>query len=83
MPYRPVFSDLATEFLIGLPKRRQRKLVQRARELATHPFITSDYVETDPDGRAIEHLVTEDFVFAYWVDHATRSVFIVEIADAR
>lgn len=83
MPYRPVFSDLAAEFLVALPKRRQRQLMQRARELAAHPFLTSDYVEQDPDGRAIEHLVTEDFVFAYWVDHATRSVFITEISDAR
>lgn len=57
--------------------------MHRARELSAHPFFTSDYVEIDADGRAIEHLVTEDFVFAYWVDHAARSVLIVEVSDAR
>ncbi len=43
----------------------------------------SDYTEQDPDGRTIDHLVTEDFVFAYWLDHATCSVLITEIGDAR
>ena len=83
LSYRPVFSDLAAEFLIALPKRHQRQLMQRARELAAHPLLTSDYVEQDIDGRAIEHLVTGDYVFAYWVDHATRSVFVAGISGAQ
>lgn len=30
----------------------------------------------------IEHLLIEEFVFAYWVDHAVREVRIVDIEDA-
>ena len=30
----------------------------------------------------IEHLMIEDYVLAYWVDHAVREVRIVDIDDA-
>ncbi len=28
--YRPSFSDLAAEFILSLPRRRQRKVMERA-----------------------------------------------------
>ena len=81
--YRPSFSDLAAEFILSVPKRRQRKIMQRAYELARYPFLESDYQLVESDGRTVEHLLIEGVVFSYWVDHAARLVMITEIEDAR
>jgi hypothetical protein len=80
--YEPVFAEGAAEFLLQLPKRRQRKVVSLARQLADHPFIRSDYALADESGRSIEHLMIEDYVFAYWLDHAERELRITDIDDA-
>ncbi|MBL9202655.1 MAG: hypothetical protein JNL39_19235 [Opitutaceae bacterium] len=80
--YSPVFAEEAAEFLLQLPRRRQRRVVALARQLAAHPFIRSDYALPDDSGRALEHLLIEDYVFAYWVDHALREVRITDIEDA-
>ena len=80
--YRPHFTDRATEFILSLPKRRQRQVMAQARQLARYPFIESDYHLTDDDGREIEHLLVDGLVFSYWVDHASRLVLITEIEDA-
>jgi mRNA-degrading endonuclease RelE of RelBE toxin-antitoxin system len=80
--YRPDFSDAAVEFFSGLTRRRQRKLLDRARELAADPFLAPDYQSTDADGRKVGHLLVDNFVFSYWVDDAARRVMIVEIDDA-
>jgi len=53
-----------------------------AYELARYPFIGSDYTVVDADGRAIEHLLIDGFVFSFWVDHAVQLVMITEIDDA-
>jgi hypothetical protein len=53
-----------------------------ARKLAEHPFVRSDYRIPDEGGREIEHLMIEDYVFAYWLDHATKEVRIADIEDA-
>ena len=63
--YRAVCSELAAEFILTLPKRRQRKLVDTCTRLARHPFITSDYVVKDASGREIEHLMVDGFIIAY------------------
>jgi len=81
--YRPSFSDLAAEFILSLPKRRQRAVLDRAYELARYPFLESDYRLVDRDGRTIEHLLVDGVVFSYWVDHALKLVMIVEIEDAQ
>ena len=80
--YRPVFAHDAAEFLVQLPKRRQKKVVALVRQLAAHPHVRSDYSLRDESGREIEHLMTEDYVFAYWLDHAVREIRIVDIDDA-
>ena len=46
--YRAVYSESAAGFILTLPKRRQRKLVDTCTRLARHPFITSDYVGRTP-----------------------------------
>lgn len=79
--YRPNFSDLAAEFILSLPKRRQRIVMLRAYELARYPFLESDYRVNDADGRTIEHLLVDGVVFSYWVDHSLRLVMITEIED--
>lgn len=65
-----------------LPRRQQIKGVVSARKLAEHPFVRSDYRLPDGAGREIEHLLVEEYVFAYWVDHSVREVRIVDIEDA-
>jgi len=80
--YRPALSDIATEFVLSLPKRRQRKAMDRIYELARYPAVESDYCLRDADGREVNHLVVDGLVFAYWVDHAVRRVMIVEIDEA-
>ena len=80
--YRPVFAEGATEFILQLSKRRQKKVVALVRQLALHPHVRSDYSLPDESGREIEHLMIEDFVFAYWLDHAVREIRITDIDDA-
>lgn len=80
--YRPRFTDLATEFILSLPKRRQRQVMAQARQLARYPFVESDCRLPDDDGRKIDHLLVDGLVFSYWVDHADRLVLITEIEDA-
>lgn len=81
--FRPSFSDLAAEFILSLPKRRQRVLMDRAYELARHPFLESDYRLIDVDGRPIEHMLIDGFVFSYWLDHSLKLVMITEIEDVQ
>lgn len=81
--YRPLYSDLAAESILNLPKRRQRKLLDTCNQLAKNPFIKSDYSIRDADGREIEHILVDGFVIAYWIDHAVCSMLIVEVDDVR
>jgi hypothetical protein len=80
--YEPVFAERAAEFLLQLPKRRQRQVILLARQLAAQPHVRSDYSLPDDSGRVIEHLMVEEYVFAYWLDHAEREVRITEVDDA-
>ncbi len=80
--YRPVFSDLATESILSMPKRLQRKAMEAAYSLARNPFLQSDYVITDTDGRKVEHLLVEEFVITYCVDHGQALVMMSELETA-
>jgi len=80
--YRPSFSNLAAEYILSLPKRRQRKVMDRAYELSRYPFLESDYRLTDADGRIVDHLLVDGIVYSYWVDHASKLVMIIEIESA-
>ena len=81
MRYRPVFSDVAVEFIATLPRRRQRRAIARAQELANDPFLVPDIRLPDDEGREIGHVLVDEFLFSFWADHATKVVMIVEIAD--
>jgi hypothetical protein len=81
--YRPLYSDLAAEFILSLPKRRQRKLLDACNQLSKNPFFPSDYTVSDSDGRPIEHIAVEGFLISYWVDHAVGKVMVIEVDDLR
>ena len=80
--YEPVFAQRAAEFILQLPRRRQKQVVALARQLAAHPRVRGDYTLPDESGRPIDHLMIDDYVFAYWIDDAVREVRIVDIDDA-
>ncbi len=77
--YTAVFASAAIEFFAGLAKRRQRKVLDRARELTEDPFLVPDFRSTDSSGREISHLMVDDFIFDFWVDHAVKQVVITAI----
>jgi hypothetical protein len=81
MHYRPVFSDSAVLFFISLSRRRQWKVLDRARELASDPFLVPDFRMADETGRDISHVLVGGFLFSYWVDDAMGLVMIVDIED--
>lgn len=81
MRYRPVFSDSAVQVFATLSRRRQIKLLDRARELAADPFVAPDLRRIDDDGRDVGDLLVDDFLFSFWVDHPAKVVMIVEIED--
>lgn len=80
--YVPVFAERAAEFLLQLPKRRQRQVVELSKQLAAQPHVRTDYSLPDESGRPIEHLMIDDYVFSYWLDHAVLEIRIVDIDDA-
>lgn len=80
--YSPVFTAEVADILLSLPKSRQRRVVRLARQLAASPFVRSDYAIPDESGQVQEHLLIDDFVFTYWLDHAVRELRITDIEDA-
>jgi hypothetical protein len=77
--YEAVFTTAAVEFFTLLSKRRQRKLLDSIHRLAADPFLVQDFSTADASGREISHLMTDGFIFDYWVDHAVKQVIITEI----
>ncbi len=77
--YEIVFADAAVSFFISIPKRRQRRLLDRSQELAADPFLVADFQSKDGAGRDISHLIVDGFVFDYWVDHAAKQVIVTAI----
>lgn len=77
--YEAVFASVAVGFFIGRTKREERKILNRAQELAADPFLVPDFRSTDATGREISHLMVDGFIFDFWVDHAVRQVVITAI----
>ncbi len=80
--YRLHFTEQATEFVLSLPKRKQRVIMDRCHELARYPFIESDYQLTDDEGTTHDHLLIGDVVYTYWPDHAKKTLVILQIDRA-
>ncbi|MCF7689459.1 MAG: hypothetical protein K9M98_03525 [Cephaloticoccus sp.] len=79
--YRVIFSELAVESLVGWSKRKQRRILDRAHELATDPFLVPDFQTKDATGRDISHIMTDGFIFDFWVDHAVKQVIVTTIEE--
>ena len=80
--YTPVYSELAANAIVALPRRKAQRVLDLCRILARNPFVGSDYVVTDSSGHTVEHLLTEGFILTYWVDHAAKTVMVVEVDSA-
>lgn len=66
-------------FLVGLPRRQQRQVLDLADQIALHPFQISDYRTADAAGHELDNLLLDEFLFTYWLDHAVKEVRITEI----
>lgn len=77
--YDTVFASVAVEFFVGQPKRQQRKILDRAHELASDPFLEPDLRSTDASGREVFQFMSDDFIFDYWIDHAAKQVVVTGI----
>ena len=77
--YQAVFASPAVDFFVTLTKRAERKVLDRAHELAADPFVVPDFRSTDAAGREISHLMIDGFIFDFWVDHAVKQVVITAI----
>ncbi|MEI6107528.1 MAG: hypothetical protein WCR49_11000 [Opitutae bacterium] len=77
--YRSHLSLEAAAFLVSLPKRQQKRVLDLADQIAQHPFQIGDYQTMDAEGRVVENLLLEKLLFSYWTDHASREVRITEI----
>lgn len=72
-------SAESVSFVAGLPKQKQRKIIDLVELITASPERISDYQTTDAIGRPIENLLLEEFLFTYWIDHAAKEVQITEI----
>jgi hypothetical protein len=79
--YNLTYPETAADFLLSLNRGRLASLLYDLRCLASDPFVRSDYSVADNYGRPVEHILISDFVIAYWVDHATSEIRIVDITD--
>jgi hypothetical protein len=77
--YSSHLSGEAVAFVVALPRRQQKIVLDFADRIAEQPFRIGDYQTSDAAGRAVENLLLEQFLFTYWVDHAAREVRITEI----
>lgn len=78
-PYKAVFASSAVEFFVGQTKRRQRKILDRVRELAADPFLVPDLRSDDSTGREVFQFMSDGFIFDYWVDHAVKQILVTDI----
>ena len=72
-------SAEVVSFVIGLSKQKQRKVIDLVERIAASLEFISDYQTPDAQGRPIENLLLEEFLFAYWIDHASKEIQITEI----
>ncbi len=79
LDYQSHLSREAVTFVVGLSKKKQRRVLDLADQIARQPFQISDYQTVDADGRTIENLKIDGYLFSFWVDHASREVRISDI----
>lgn len=77
--YESHLSLDAVAFVVTLPKRKQRLVLDLADQIASHPFQIGDFLTFDAVDRSVENVLLEGYLFSFWVDHASREVRICEI----
>ena len=77
--YSSHLSGEAVAFVVSLTKRKQKVVLDFADQIAAQPFRIGDYQTNDAASHVVENLLLDQFLFTYWVDHATREVRITEI----
>lgn len=77
--YQSHFALEAVAFVVALPRRKQRLVLDLADQIARQPFQIGDYQSVDAAGRTVETLLLEGFLFSFWVDHASHEVRISDI----
>ncbi|HUG10960.1 MAG TPA: hypothetical protein VMM36_08095 [Opitutaceae bacterium] len=77
--YHSHLSLEAVAFVVALPKKGQRRVLSLADRVAKKPFAIGDFRTVDVAGRTIENILLEDYLFSFWVDHASCEVRIFEI----
>jgi hypothetical protein len=77
--YESHLSLDAVAFVVALPRRKQKLVLDLADQIAAHPFQIGDYQTVDAAGRSVENLLLENYLFSFWVDHASRELRISEI----
>jgi len=51
-------------------------LFEFPQEPASAPFLVPDFRRTDEEGREISRILSDDLIFSFWPDHATKVVII-------
>lgn len=64
---------------MSLSKSKQLKALDIADRIAAGPEKISDVTLHDDNGRPIESVLIEEFLFSYWIDHPVKEVRITEI----
>jgi hypothetical protein len=77
--YQSHLSLEAVAFVVALPQRKRKVVLDLADQIAKQPFMIGDYPTTDAVGRRVENLLLEGYLFSFWVDHAVWEVRISEI----
>jgi hypothetical protein len=77
--YSLVYAEQAADFLLSLKRSKLTALLYDLRCLALDPFVRSDYRLDDGQGRQIEHLLIDEFVIGFWVDHSSKELRIIDI----
>lgn len=79
LEYHSHLSLEAVAFVVALPKKSQRRVLNLADQIARQPFEIGDYRTVDAAGRMIENILLDGYLFSFWVDHAGCEVRIFEI----
>ena len=72
MAYQSHLSLETVAFVTALPKRKQKRVLDLADQIAKQPFKIGDYESIDAVGRPVQNLLVEGYHFSLLIDHATR-----------
>ena len=65
------------------PSSRERQLIVSFLDhLASNPYQTGDYEETDDTGRPVQIKIISNFALTYWSDHASKEVKVIKVEKA-